>query len=190
MNTTATCIMLLAFLGLLNQSLKIEAFSSTVLGASAGVMTNKPVFPNHHQHRHHKIESSLVVVKNSASEEDNKEVATTEKKISLEEKMKNWEATEEETKAAAKAFALGALSEGGGKKMSLEEKMKTWEATDEEIKAATLGGIVPQQRERTEAFDVGLYIAFPLMVVSLLGFAIFPLIMGNLDLGDLEVPRV
>jgi type III secretory pathway component EscR len=157
MKTTATCIMLLAFLGLLNQSLKIEAFSSTGLGASAGVMTNSPVFLNRHQRRHHTIVPSLVVVKNSASEEDNEKAATTD---------------------------------GGEKKMSLEEKMKNWEATEEEIKAATLGGIVPQQRERTEAFDVGLYIAFPLMVVSLLAFAIFPLIMGNIDLGDLEVPRV
>jgi hypothetical protein len=83
-----------------------------------------------------------------------------------------------------------ATTDGGEKKISLEEKMKKWEATEEEIKAATLGGIVPQQRERTEAFDVGLYIAFPIMVITGLAFAFFPLIMGNIDLGDLEVPRV
>jgi hypothetical protein len=63
-------------------------------------------------------------------------------------------------------------------KLSLEEKMKGWEATEEEAKAATLGGLIPG---RSDAFDVGLYIAFPLMVASGLFFAFFPLIMGNID---------
>jgi len=57
------------------------------------------------------------------------------------------------------------------KATSLEEKMKSWEASEEEIKAATLGGVVPgggNAAERTDAFDVGLYIAFPIMVVSCL----------------------
>ena len=79
-------------------------------------------------------------------------------------------------------------------KMSpLEEKMKKWEASEEEIRAASLGGIVPQPQqngERTEAFDVGLYIAFPIMVITGLVFAFFPFIMGNIDVGDIEIPRV
>ena len=53
--------------------------------------------------------------------------------------------------------------------------MKSWEASEEEIKAATLGGVVPGSSiggggdaGRTDAFDVGLYIAFPIMVISCL----------------------
>jgi hypothetical protein len=76
--------------------------------------------------------------------------------------------------------------------LSLEDKMKSWEATEEEIKAATLGGLVPQLRdnskERNDAFDVGLYIAFPFMVVSGLMFALFPLIVGNLDVNSVGPP--
>mmetsp|Transcript_13363 Transcript_13363/g.33629 ORF Transcript_13363/g.33629 Transcript_13363/m.33629 type:complete len:144 (+) Transcript_13363:166-597(+) len=75
-------------------------------------------------------------------------------------------------------------------KMSLEEKMKSWEASEEEIRAASLGGVVPQPRdaERTDAFDVGLYIAFPIMVLTGLAFAVFPFIMGNIDVSDIVVP--
>jgi hypothetical protein len=78
--------------------------------------------------------------------------------------------------------------------VSLAEKMKSWEATDEEIRAATLGGVVPGLSapglkgfdgnfgnndrggapggSRTDAFDVGLYIAFPIMVLSCLAVSI------------------
>ena len=73
-------------------------------------------------------------------------------------------------------------------KMSLEEKMKSWEASEEELKAASLGGVIPQSRERTGAFDVGLYIAFPIMVLTGLAFAFFPFIMGNIDVSDIVVP--
>eukprot|EP00977_Amphora_coffeiformis_P006356 scaffold1353_cov161-Amphora_coffeaeformis.AAC.28 len=73
-------------------------------------------------------------------------------------------------------------------KMTLEEKMKSWEATEEEVKAATLGGLVPGGNNRSDAFDVGLYIAFPLMVLSGLAFAFFPLIMGNLDVDGVGPP--
>mmetsp|Transcript_2856 Transcript_2856/g.7844 ORF Transcript_2856/g.7844 Transcript_2856/m.7844 type:complete len:154 (-) Transcript_2856:122-583(-) len=72
--------------------------------------------------------------------------------------------------------------------MSLEEKMKSWEASEEEIRAASLGGVVPQSRDRTEAFDVGLYIAFPIMVLTGLAFAFFPFIMGNIDVSNIVVP--
>jgi hypothetical protein len=70
-------------------------------------------------------------------------------------------------------------------KLSLEEKMKAWEATEEEIKAASLGGVIPG---RSDAFDVGLYIAFPLMVISGLLFAFFPVIMGNIDTSAVGPP--
>jgi hypothetical protein len=78
-------------------------------------------------------------------------------------------------------------------KMTLEEKMKSWEASEEEIKAATLGGVVPKSisgdgRERTGAFDVGLYIAFPIMVITGLIFALFPFIMGSLDVDSVGPP--
>lgn len=75
-------------------------------------------------------------------------------------------------------------------KMSLEEKMKAWEATEEEVKAATLGGIVPgsEESERSDAFDVGLYILFPFMVLSGLAFALFPFIMGNIDVDSVGPP--
>jgi hypothetical protein len=70
-------------------------------------------------------------------------------------------------------------------KKTLEEKMKSWEATEEEVKAATLGGVVPG---RSDAFDVGLYIAFPIMVVTGLFFAFFPLFMGNIDVTSVGPP--
>lgn len=68
---------------------------------------------------------------------------------------------------------------------SLKSKMKSWEASEEEVRAASLGGIVPG---RSDAFDVGLYIAFPLMVLSGLAFAFFPLIMGNIDTSSVGPP--
>jgi hypothetical protein len=70
-------------------------------------------------------------------------------------------------------------------KSSLEEKMKGWQATDEEIRAATLGGVVPQ---RSDAFDLGLYIAFPIMVATGLLFAFFPFIMGSIDTSSVGPP--
>eukprot|EP00579_Thalassiosira_antarctica_P002477 CAMPEP_0201872272 /NCGR_PEP_ID=MMETSP0902-20130614/5025_1 /ASSEMBLY_ACC=CAM_ASM_000551 /TAXON_ID=420261 /ORGANISM="Thalassiosira antarctica, Strain CCMP982" /LENGTH=135 /DNA_ID=CAMNT_0048398505 /DNA_START=72 /DNA_END=479 /DNA_ORIENTATION=- len=75
--------------------------------------------------------------------------------------------------------------------LSLEEKMKSWEASEEEIKAATLGGVIPGSSiggERTDAFDVGLYIAFPIMVLSCLAFVFFPLIVGNIDVTSVGPP--
>eukprot|EP00529_Nitzschia_sp_RCC80_P036283 CAMPEP_0113466590 /NCGR_PEP_ID=MMETSP0014_2-20120614/14354_1 /TAXON_ID=2857 /ORGANISM="Nitzschia sp." /LENGTH=164 /DNA_ID=CAMNT_0000358825 /DNA_START=173 /DNA_END=667 /DNA_ORIENTATION=+ /assembly_acc=CAM_ASM_000159 len=88
-------------------------------------------------------------------------------------------------------------------KLSLEEKMAQWEATDEEKKAATLGGLIPEpvggsgkssgpeepgSVERSDAFDVGLYIAFPIMVLSGLFFALFPFIMGSIDVDSVGPP--
>jgi hypothetical protein len=81
-------------------------------------------------------------------------------------------------------------------KMSLEAKMKTWEATEQEIKAATLGGVIPKSssssssdnRDRSGAFDVGLYIAFPIMVMTGLFLAVFPLVMGTLDVSSVGPP--
>jgi hypothetical protein len=81
-------------------------------------------------------------------------------------------------------------------KMSLEAKMKTWEATEQEIKAATLGGVIPKSssssssnnQDRSGAFDVGLYIAFPIMVMTGLFLAVFPLVMGTLDVSNVGPP--
>lgn len=70
---------------------------------------------------------------------------------------------------------------------TLEEKMKKWEATEDEIKEATLGGMVPGS-SGMDAFDVGLYIAFPLMVLSGLAFAFFPVIMGSIDTSSVGPP--
>ena len=70
-------------------------------------------------------------------------------------------------------------------KLSLEEKMKMWEASEEEIKAASLGEIVPG---RSDAFDVGLYILFPIMVLGLGLFAFFPIIVQNIDVNSVGPP--
>ncbi len=63
--------------------------------------------------------------------------------------------------------------------------MKGWEATEEEVKAKTLGGIVPG---RSDAFDVGLYIAFPILIISSLIFVFFPFIIGNIDTSSVGAP--
>ena len=71
--------------------------------------------------------------------------------------------------------------------------MKSWEASEEEIKAATLGGVVPGSMSgggdgRSDAFDIGLYIAFPIMVIGCLIFAFFPLIVSNIDVTSVGPP--
>lgn len=70
-------------------------------------------------------------------------------------------------------------------KLSLEEKMKNWEASEEELKAASLGGQVPQ---RSDGFDIGLYVAFPFMIIACLLFLAFPFIAGNLDVSSVGPP--
>lgn len=77
------------------------------------------------------------------------------------------------------------MDESSSSSSTLEDKMKAWEATDEEVKAATLGGVVPG---RSDAFDVGLYIAFPIMVITGLLFAVFPFIMENIDTSSVGPP--
>lgn len=71
------------------------------------------------------------------------------------------------------------------KKKTLEEKMASWEASEEEIKAASLGGITPG---RTDGFDLGLYIAFPIIVLTSLAFAFFPFIMDKIDVSSVGPP--
>jgi hypothetical protein len=73
------------------------------------------------------------------------------------------------------------------KKLSLEEKMANWEASEEEIKAATLGGMTPG-RGGTDGFDIGLYIAFPIIVATSLLFAVFPFIMDKIDVTSVGPP--
>ena len=96
--------------------------------------------------------------------------------------------------------------------VSLAEKMKSWEASEDEIRSATLGGVVPGLSapgikgfdgkfgdkngrsegavtgSRTDAFDVGLYIAFPIMVLSCLAFVFFPFLIGNIDVSSVGPP--
>ncbi|KAL3786479.1 hypothetical protein ACHAWO_006095 [Cyclotella atomus] len=75
-------------------------------------------------------------------------------------------------------------------KQSLEDKMKSWEASEDEIKASSLGGVVPKGRgeERSDAFDVGLYILFPIMVIGLGLFAFFPILVQNIDVTSVGPP--
>lgn len=75
-------------------------------------------------------------------------------------------------------------------KLSLEDKMKSWEASEEEIRAASLGGVVPSGNsgERTDAFDVGLYILFPIMIIGLGLFAFFPILVQNIDVTSVGPP--
>lgn len=69
--------------------------------------------------------------------------------------------------------------------LSLEEKMKSWEPTEEERKAATLGGLTPA---KLDGFELSLNIIFPLMLVSCIAVALFPLFSGNIDVSQMEVP--
>ena len=74
---------------------------------------------------------------------------------------------------------------------SLQEKMANWEASEEEIKAATLGGVSPGGlggRKGNDGFDVGLYIAFPFMILGSLLFAFFPFIMDKIDVSSVGPP--
>lgn len=68
--------------------------------------------------------------------------------------------------------------------------MKSWEASEDEIKAASLGGVIPKGRgeERSDAFDVGLYILFPIMVIGLGLFAFFPILVQNIDVTSVGPP--
>lgn len=73
------------------------------------------------------------------------------------------------------------------KKKTLEEKMASWEASEEEMKAASLGGLTPG-RGRADGFDIGLYIAFPIIVATSLLFAVFPFIMDKIDVSSVGPP--
>ena len=75
-------------------------------------------------------------------------------------------------------------------KLTLEEKMKKWEATEEEAKAATLGGIGMGRPagQKQDGFDIGLLIAFPIMVGSSLLFILFPFIKDTIDVTSVGPP--
>lgn len=77
-------------------------------------------------------------------------------------------------------------TEAPAEKKTLEEKMAGWEASEEEIKAATLGGMTPGKG--TDGFDIGLYIAFPIIVATSLLFAVFPFIMDKIDVSSVGPP--
>eukprot|EP00559_Dactyliosolen_fragilissimus_P000859 CAMPEP_0184868386 /NCGR_PEP_ID=MMETSP0580-20130426/30246_1 /TAXON_ID=1118495 /ORGANISM="Dactyliosolen fragilissimus" /LENGTH=91 /DNA_ID=CAMNT_0027369237 /DNA_START=273 /DNA_END=548 /DNA_ORIENTATION=- len=78
-------------------------------------------------------------------------------------------------------------TETEGVKQSLEDKMKSWEASEEEIKAASLGGITPG---KNDGFDIGLYLAFPIIVGTSLLFAVFPFIMDKIDVTSVGPPPI
>jgi hypothetical protein len=76
-------------------------------------------------------------------------------------------------------------------KQSLQEKMKTWQASEQEIKAASLGGVIPKQQstaERSDSFDVGLYVAFPFMIITCLLFLAFPFFADKIDVSSVGLP--
>jgi len=91
--------------------------------------------------------------------------------------------------AAVDEDSAGDAGDAEAKKKALQEKMASWEATDEEIRAASLGGLTPGKRG-TDGFDIGLYIAFPIMVVTGLLFAFFPFIMDKIDVTSVGPPPV
>ena len=66
--------------------------------------------------------------------------------------------------------------------------MAKWDATEEEVKAATLGGITPNSSGAFDSFDLGLYIAFPIMFATLAFFGLFPVIMDNIDVTSVGPP--
>ena len=70
-------------------------------------------------------------------------------------------------------------------KRTLEEKMKSWDASEEEVRAASLGGMVPG---KSDGFDIGLAIAFPIIVGTSLLFAVFPFIMDKIDVSSVGPP--
>mmetsp|Transcript_14874 Transcript_14874/g.17599 ORF Transcript_14874/g.17599 Transcript_14874/m.17599 type:complete len:149 (-) Transcript_14874:59-505(-) len=72
-------------------------------------------------------------------------------------------------------------------KESLEKKMQKWEASEEELKKASLGGLV-QGGSGTDGFDIGLYFAFPIIVLTSLAFAFFPFIMDKIDVTSVGPP--
>ena len=97
------------------------------------------------------------------------------------------------------ATATASTTSNAAAKLSLEEKMRSWEATEDEIKASTLGGVIPKSMKssggdsdsagnRSDAFDVGLYIAFPIMVLSGLALVAFPFLIGNVDVTSAGPP--
>ena len=76
-------------------------------------------------------------------------------------------------------------------KVSLEEKMQKWEASEEELKNASLGGVVPglvAGGTGADGFDIGLYVAFPIIVLTSLAFAFFPFIMDKIDVTSVGPP--
>eukprot|EP00567_Pseudictyota_dubia_P016225 CAMPEP_0197441804 /NCGR_PEP_ID=MMETSP1175-20131217/7973_1 /TAXON_ID=1003142 /ORGANISM="Triceratium dubium, Strain CCMP147" /LENGTH=100 /DNA_ID=CAMNT_0042972137 /DNA_START=247 /DNA_END=549 /DNA_ORIENTATION=- len=88
----------------------------------------------------------------------------------------------------------GADAPSDATRLALEEKMKSWEATEEELKSKSLGGVTVtpnSQREdanRTDAFDIGLWIMFPFMVGTGLLFFVFPFIMDKIDVSSVGPP--
>ena len=83
---------------------------------------------------------------------------------------------------------------------SLEEKMAAWEATEEEQRKATLGGMIPgkigkpgrmtrtDQPDKMDGFDVGMNISGVILFPLAIALALFPFIVGTLDVSSVGPP--
>ena len=100
---------------------------------------------------------------------------------------KNAESQQEPLPPVVEESSWTTTTNKGSTKLSLEAKMAKWEASQEEIQRATLGGLVPQQR-RADSFDLGLYVAFPFMIIGCLLFLAFPFLVNNIDVSSVGPP--
>jgi|UniRef100_A0A7S2UAU3 hypothetical protein len=141
----------------------VNAFTChTPATAAAG---RRSLARNYHQRR-----GIATIVKNS-EQEDTTTSATTDP---------------QDTADTTRPITTSSTPPTSGVKESLEEKMKKWDATEEEIKKATLGGVVPGGR--VDGFDIGLYIMFPIIVLTSVFFGIFPFIMDKIDVSSVGPP--
>ena len=101
-----------------------------------------------------------------------------------------WSSTDDEAAEATEATPAAAQPTEAAEatRAGLDAKMAKWDATEEEVKAATLGGITPNSSGAFDSFDLGLYIAFPIMFATLAFFGLFPVIMDNIDVTSVGPP--
>eukprot|EP00978_Attheya_sp_CCMP212_P032310 scaffold125554_cov46-Attheya_sp.AAC.2 len=129
------------------------------------MLTGRSLARNHHPRR-----GIATIVKNSEQEDTSTSATTTDPQDTVD--------------TTITTSSTGTPT--SGVKESLDEKMKKWDATEEEIKKATLGGVVPGGR--VDGFDIGLYIMFPIIVLTSVFFGIFPFIMDKIDVSSVGPP--
>lgn len=73
---------------------------------------------------------------------------------------------------------------------SLSQKMTAWEASDTQQRADSGGGggLTPGS-SGADSFDIGLYLAFPPLFLSLMLFLLFPFLRESIDIGELPPPQ-